>query len=107
MLSRSASKALTGRQPRRSRVSEATHDLHVAGVYLWYRSQRPIEAATWATEDARPSRKTRPGEIVPDATVRDRAGGKRLVDFAGEYRRDKLQRFHAYCSARNLPYELW
>lgn len=107
LLSVSTAKALTGQKPRRPRASEATHDLHVAAVYLWYRAHRPAEAATWAAEDARHTRKTRAGQVVPDAAVRERGGGMRLVDFAGEYRRDKLERFHAYCSARELPYELW
>jgi hypothetical protein len=107
MLSGPAAKALTGQRPRRPRAGEATHDLHVAAVYLWYRSRRPVEAATWTTEDGRAAKKTRAGQVVPDAAVRERGGGMRLVDFAGEYRRDKLERFHAYCSARELPYELW
>lgn len=87
---------------REPRISETTHDLHLAAVYLLMLRECPARARTWTFE----SELVRPDEKVPDALVRD---GPMLtaIEMGGEYRRDKLEQFHAYCQRRGMGYEIW
>lgn len=92
-----------GRKPRRS---EATHDLHLASVYLKLRSENAKLASTWQSE-ARLA-KQRPGGVgkVPDAMVID-CGQRRVIEFGGSYSACKLRDFHNYCAQRRWSYEIW
>lgn len=90
-----------GRHPRESEIS---HDLGLARLYLRFRSGAPDRAASWVPEDL-----FVPGELdgfVPDAIVRE---GERstLIEFAGAYKKERLQRLHLSCERAALPYELW
>jgi hypothetical protein len=87
------------------RTDEITHDLHLASVYLAYRKKMPDLAAHWVGE--RVIRKTRPvyGGPVPDAMIR--AASIQLVEFGGAYSKERVRKFHAFCVAKALPYELW
>lgn len=96
-----------GRPPR---ASEATHDLHVAGVYFRIRQELPTRALSWRSEvlTARGAacKSGTPGDKVPDASVRD---GKcfTAIEIVGEYSVDKLKAFHVFCQRCTLGYELW
>ncbi len=92
-----------GRKPR---PSEATHDLHLASIYLKLRSENAKLASTWRSE-ARLA-KERSGGVgkVPDAMVIDR-GQRRVIEFGGSYPACKLREFHEYCAHRRWAYEIW
>jgi hypothetical protein len=101
---RAASSWLGGGGRRQSRESEISHDLGLAALYLRFRGEAPDRAATWVPEDL-----FVPGELdgfVPDAIVRE---GERptLIEFAGAYKKERLQKLHASCEQAALPYELW
>lgn len=89
-----------GRLPR---DSEATHDIHLAAVYLRMARELPTRAASWKAE-AELSKGQ--GVKVPDAMVRD---GKcfTAIEFGGAYSAEKLGAFHRYCDRKGLGYELW
>ena len=101
---RSAGSWLGGGGGRRPRESEISHDLGLAALYLRFRDREPARAASWVPEDL-----FDPEEIdgfVPDAVVRE---GDRptLIEFAGAYKKERLQKLHESCERAALPYELW
>lgn len=100
------SAARFGVSPRPPRLSEATHDLHVAQVYLRLRRRDPAAARRWEGEAPR-CREEIPGAKVPDALLR-RAGRSVAIEVVGSsYSGRKLAAFHGFCAARGLGYELW
>lgn len=101
--SEKAARLLGGTGGKTPRASEETHDLHLATVYLLFRSQNPKRARSWIHED---SARRVSGEKVPDAYVGS-GSGKVAIELAGKYPKEKLTEFHQYCVSRNLPYELW
>lgn len=98
------------RRPRPPRETETTHDLHLAGVYLWMKANLPTRAAKWLLEDEFGDALfdgATPGEKRPDAVVRD-GGHLTAVELVGSsYSGTKLQAFHDFCAERGLAYELW
>lgn len=100
---RSAGNDLGGHGGRRPRISEATHDLHLAAVYLRMRSELPTRARSWMPEFAL---RGMPGERVPDALVRD-GRYNTAIEFGGEYPEEKLRLFHEDCARRGRGYEIW
>jgi hypothetical protein len=92
-----------GRPPRRS---EATHDLHLAAVYLRMLREQPKRARRWISEARLLADGAGRDEKLPDAIVRSR-GGSTAIEFGGSYPPNKLAAFHAYCAERHLAYELW
>jgi hypothetical protein len=88
------------------RTDEITHDLHLAAVYLAYRSRFPDLAACWVGE--RVIRKTRTSSTgpVPDAMIRATSLTK-IVEFGGAYSSERVRVFHAFCALQAIPYELW
>jgi hypothetical protein len=93
-----------GRFPRES---EITHDIHMAAVYLRYRSHDPSCVQNWRSE-ARIlwERGGLKNEKLPDAIL-DTSEGQRIIEFGGGYAKQKLERFHAYCERIATPYEVW
>ena len=84
--------------------SADSHDLGLAALYLRFRGQEPGRAASWVPEDL-----FDPGELegfVPDAVVREE-DRLTLIEFAGTYKKERLQKLHASCERTSLPYELW
>lgn len=101
---REAGSWLGGGGGRKPRESEISHDLGLAALYLRFRGKEPGRAAAWVPEDL-----FDPGELegfIPDAVVRE---GDRptLIEFAGAYKKERLQKLHASCERASLPYELW
>jgi hypothetical protein len=89
-----------GRFPRES---EETHDLHLATVYLRFRSVSPELTISWVhEEEIKRDRRQRRGKL-PDAMV----GKARVVEFGGAYKKDKLMAFHKFCETRGFNYEVW
>jgi hypothetical protein len=96
-----------GRGGRLPKAQEETHDLHVAGMFLRYRQLRPDLMRHWASEEI--VKRGRPkvrGEKLPDAMILA-PDSARAVEFGGEYPKEKLAAFHAYCVAEQYPYEIW
>lgn len=86
--------------------SQATHDIHLAALYLKIHRDSPTLAAGWIGEDILAP--TREQQKLPDAILHDREGKPRLVvEFGGAYPTERVQSFHEDCEARALPYELW
>jgi len=94
--------ALGGRWPR---ASETTHDVSLAGVFLWHCQHRPEDAACWVPEAQLYAEGRGLQGRLPDAVIR--RGGKEIciVEFGGSYGKQKLAAFHA--EMRSLPYEIW
>lgn len=89
-----------GRAPR---DSEATHDIHLASVYLKMVGELPTRARSWIPEAALPKGQ---GVKIPDALVQDGLY-KTAVEFGGQYAEPKLDAFHEYCRELDLGYEVW
>lgn len=83
------------------RWCEIGHDLHLAEVFVAYRSFRPDLARLWLGEGAFPKLGFHiRGMKDPDAFLVDASGrARRVIEFVGSYEVDHLQAFHAHCSA--------
>jgi hypothetical protein len=88
------------------RPLQATHDLHVAQIYLHFLTTDPARAAAWVSEERfAPERRH---EKLPDAVLHDAHGNITLViEFGGAYDAKHVERVHRDCVTRSLPYELW
>lgn len=88
------------------RPLQATHDLHVAQIYLQMLQTDPALAALWVSEERFAEERRK--EKLPDAVIRDTLGNIILViEFGGAYDAKHVERVHEDCVARSLPYELW
>jgi len=88
------------------RPSEISHDVSLAGVYLWYRAYKPEEAECWIGEAQLYTEGWGMGERLPDALIRRNDGDiERVVEFGGSYRKQKLEAFHREMC--EFPYEIW
>jgi hypothetical protein len=88
------------------RPLQATHDLHMAQVYLQLLARDPAKAGLWVSEERFAPERRR--EKLPDAVLRDAAGHIVLViEFGGAYDARHVERVHLDCVTRSLPYELW
>lgn len=97
---------LGGYGGRRPRPSEASHDLHVAALYLRMLRDAPGRARAWQSEAQLLARVRHKGGRLPDAMI---VGSKEktVLEFGGAYSAAKLGAFHRYCAERGLPYEVW
>jgi len=101
-----AARYFAGYGGRLKRPLQATHDLHVASIYLEFLKHRPIDAKAWISEDGLGPIKRR--EKRPDALLQYGDGRPPVViEFGGSYRRERVLKVHAHCAARGLSYELW
>jgi hypothetical protein len=94
--------ALGGRWPR---ASETTHDVSLAGVFLWHRTHRPEDADCWIPEAQLYAEGRGLHSRLPDAVIRRDGTDIRIVEFGGSYGKQKLASFHA--EMQSLPYEIW
>lgn len=93
-----------GRFPKKA---EQTHDLHMAALFLRYRELEPSVIKHWVSEET--IKRGRPkvrGEKLPDAMIRTETF-ERVIEFGGEYSKEKLIAFHEWCLKKSLPYEIW
>jgi hypothetical protein len=87
-------------------IFQATHDVHLAGVFLRLLETAPRLAASWVGEDVLAP--TRVRQKLPDAILHDDQGRPRLViEFGGSYPPERVADFHQDNLARGLPYEMW
>jgi hypothetical protein len=102
-----AAAALLGSTARGLPAAEhRDHDLRLAEVYVRYRLRHPRQAALWIGEHALP----KAGYQIkdPDAFLIGPSGQvTRVIETAGRYRPEQLERFHEHCRECGLPYELW
>lgn len=85
---------------------QATHDLHVGQMFVWYRENLPDDAKRWVGEDAVPKAGFQIKD--PDAFLIDEFGATNcLLEFAGKYSAKRIEAFHAHAAERQLRYELW
>lgn len=106
--------AAGGHPGRPPKASEATHDMHLAAIYLRFRETRPEAAETWRPEShilagrrrVYARRRRRIVEKLPDAFIVE-GGRTTFVEFAGAYTRDRVRAFHSYCEEKGIGYELW
>jgi hypothetical protein len=74
-------------------------------VFLLYRIRGDISG--WVFEEAiRTEKGRRKSERLPDVVLTE-ASRSKVVEFGGAYPPRKLEAFHAYCSEKRLPYEVW
>lgn len=87
-------------------LCQATHDLHVSEVFLFYRKNRPEFADSWVGEDCMISECH--AAKRPDAFLRseDRTV-LRVVEFGGAYKPERVKALHEHCLNQNHPYEIW
>ena|ERR1051326_870460 len=104
--SESAARRYAGAGGLLPRPLQVRHDLHVAAIYLRLLRDRPEEAANWVSESVlAPLRR---GQKLPDAEIHDAHGRPiKVIEFGGSYSPERLQKVHADCERRQLPYELW
>jgi hypothetical protein len=101
--SQAAGRMFGGHGGRYPRECEETHDIHLAAVYLRFRSVSPGIAASWVhEEEIKRERRQRKGKL-PDALV----GKSRVVEFGGAYKKEKLISFHKFFEAKGFDYEVW
>ena len=92
--------------PSRPKLTQITHDLHVAEIFLAYRARGFDERQRWVPEDHFPD--TWPIREQPDAILLDGDGQfKRAVEYGGDYSVDRLIRLHYALARIRLPYEIW
>ena len=83
-----------------------THDLHMSAVFLLLRQNDPSAAGAWVFEERIRRERSSRSEKLPDAIIRY-GEIKKVVEFGGAYSKKKLETFHRYCEAEQLPYEVW
>jgi hypothetical protein len=89
---------------RLMRPLQATHDLHVAAIFLLRRKQFGENGGGWLLEDSIAHERRR--QKLPDAVVRSGCS-ELVIEFGGSYRKERLIRVHEDCAKRNLSYEIW
>ena len=86
-------------------ANHATHDMHLAAVFLFKRLHEPACAESWQSEDIVRSGRSGYDDKLPDAIVTYPI--VTAIDFVGKYTKAKLNAFHKYCERENMAYELW
>ena len=86
--------------------AQATHDLGVSAVWLHLAVHAPHRAMAWVGEDLLAH--TRSGQKCPDAFIIDETNAvQNVIEFGGDYDRERIQSFHDDCVERVLPYQMW
>lgn len=87
------------------KLTQTTHDLHVAEIFLHHRRQRAGDGQ-WISEDRLPQ--TWPLRQRPDALLLDHAGYfLKAVEYGGDYSSERLRALHRALAALPLAYEIW
>jgi hypothetical protein len=96
----------TGGSACRPKLTQVTHDLHVAEIFLAYRSMGFDVHKRWVGEDRIPD--VWPIRVRPDALVLDAEGQfLRAVEYGGDYSIDRLRELHNALARIWLAYEIW
>jgi hypothetical protein len=95
-----------GGAPCRPKLTQVTHDLHVAEVFLAYRRMGFDVDRRWVGEDRLSD--GWPIRVRPDALLLDEEGQfLRAVEYGGDYSIDRLVRLHNAMARIWLGYEIW
>ena len=87
-------------------LTQASHDLGLAAIYLHFRSERSKDAASWIGEKAYTCFEEKSQR--PDAVLMDSSSNPlKVVEYGGVYNAKRLERFQRWCQRRSLPYEIW
>jgi hypothetical protein len=92
-----------GRFPKNA---ECTHDLHLTAIYLHFLRFHPHLCTAWFSEEWLKRNRQETNEKRPDAIIREGSRSK-IIEFGGEYSKQKLFEFHEHCAHRGMPYEIW
>lgn len=88
------------------RLEQLDHDLLLAAVYVHYRRHHPRLATLWIGEHMLPKAGYRIKD--PDVFLRKNNGTiRKVIESAGRYSPDRIEKFHEHCADLKLPYELW
>lgn len=94
----------SGRAPS-VKLTQMTHDLNVAGLYLDY-LRTGLRGDRWLSEDRLP--RDWPLQERPDALVRNEAGEvTRALEYGGDYPAKRLTELHHGLASIPLAYEIW
>ncbi len=95
----------SGFRPR-LKLTQTSHDLHVAEIFFRYRESECDVRRYWVGEDRLPV--TWSIRQRPDAILVDDAGDfHRAVDYGGDYSVERLSALHDGLASLPLPYEIW
>ncbi len=95
----------SGFRPR-LKLTQTSHDLHVAEIFFRYRESRWDVRRFWVSEDRLPM--TWPIRQRPDAILVDDAGDvHRALEYGGDYSVERLSALHDGLASIPLPYEIW
>lgn len=87
---------------------QATHDLHIAALYVRLATTRPEEADHWRGEEMLRLARTRGrGKVCDAVIVNEREKPIQAIEFGGSYRADRVRAFHRVMANRRLGYDLW
>lgn len=90
----------------RIKLTQTTHDLHVAEVFLHYAARGFAPGLHWVGDDDLPD--IWPLRQRPDALLVDDAGQfVRAVEYGGDYLQQRLTDLHDGLSSIPLSYEIW
>lgn len=97
---------VAGHGGRQLRPLQATHDIHLAAIYLRLLKENPSEAAGWVSD--RVLAPLRRGKKLPDAEIQNAAGRTlKVIEFGGSYPPERVHKVHEDCETRGVPYEIW
>lgn len=85
---------------------QATHDLHVAALYVRLAGISPSDAARWRGEESLRTRRKR-GKVPDAVLVDEHEKPVRAIEFGGRYGPHRVRAFHRVCKNQRLAYELW
>lgn len=90
------------------RPFQASHDLVLGSVFLWFRRHAPKLSSRFVCEDVLPKgKKGEKGERVFDAAIEsefESGAAEVLIEVAGEYAPSEFERLHVEAVRRGLPY---
>lgn len=91
---------------KRPLAAQASHDLGVAAIWLWYCQNRSEYVQAWLGEDSLQDF-TR-GDSVPDAVLKDdRRQAMVWIEFGGDYSAQRIRAFHDSAAGQSVPYQIW
>ncbi|REJ87808.1 MAG: hypothetical protein DWQ34_24505 [Planctomycetota bacterium] len=86
------------------KLTQMTHDLHVAEVWCHYRQS--AAGVRWISEDQLTSERRK--GALPDALLQDDNGRiLRAVEYGGDYPVERLEKLHRQMARKKLAYEIW
>jgi len=86
-------------------ANHATHDMHLAAVFLMKRLHEPESADSWQSEQTVHAARSGYDDKLPDAIVNFPVA--MAIEFVGKYPKARLSAFHDYCAREKMAYELW